>query len=91
MFSEESLRGCKLVAPDYLVLALLTIGVSAILIGTGLTLTSARTDEQANLAVPSNSLAVFPFENLSDDSAHNYIGYGVAVDIVNKLANLKEL
>ena len=91
MISEESLRGCSLVASDYVVLAVLMLGVSAILIGTGLNLVSARTDNQANLAVPSNSLAVFPFENLSDDSAHNYIGYGVAVDIVNKLANLREL
>ncbi len=91
MFSSDNSRGHPLVARDYAVLSVLTLAVSAILIGTGINLNAARTGDQASVSVPSNSLAVFPFENLSDDSAHSYIGYGVAVDIVNKLANLREL
>ena len=91
LFSPDISRGHRLVAVDYAVLSVLTLAVSAILFGTGINLVAARTAAQETVTIPTNSLAVFPFKNLSDESAYNYIGYGVAVDIINKLANLKEL
>jgi len=69
MFSPAGSRGCPLVAADYVVLSALTLAISAILIGTGINLVSARAENHTDLAIPPNSLAVFPFENLSDDSS----------------------
>jgi serine/threonine protein kinase/tetratricopeptide (TPR) repeat protein len=48
---------------------------------------SARTSE----IVPGKSIAVLPFENLSDDKEHTYLADGVQDDVLTKLAQVADL
>ena len=47
--------------------------------------------EKAEEAAPSNSIAVLPFTNMSEDKANEYFADGIAEEILNSLARIKDL
>ena len=51
---------------------------------------SPRPDSRAT-AIPDKSIAVLPFENLSDDKSNAYFADGIQDEILTKLANISDL
>ena len=49
------------------------------------------TKRESGHAVPSNSIAVLPFENIGSDPEQEYFSDGMAEEILNALSNLKDL
>jgi TolB-like protein/Tfp pilus assembly protein PilF len=47
--------------------------------------------EAATILIPEKSIAVLPFENLSDDKANAYFAIGIQDEIITKLAQLGQL
>lgn len=48
-------------------------------------------DDSAIPAKPKNSIAVLPFANMSNDPDQDYLSHGIAEEIINSLANLRDL
>ena len=48
-------------------------------------------EEKTVPIVPPNSIAVLPFTNMSEDKANEYFADGIAEEILNSLARIKEL
>jgi serine/threonine protein kinase/Tfp pilus assembly protein PilF len=66
---------------------ILILGVSAVFV-----FRSLRTQNSAsNPALPEKSIAVLPFENLSDEKEHAFFADGVQDDILTKLAKVADL
>lgn len=54
-------------------------------------LTKPRVNEQPPGKNYTNQIAVLPFENMSDDSANVWLGQGISEDILNLLAQIKDI
>ena len=52
---------------------------------------AARTEATTGSAIPKKSIAVLPFENLSDDKGAAYFADGIQDEILTKLASIAEL
>src|SRR6266516_1100641 len=52
---------------------------------------AARTETAAGSSIPQKSIAVLPFENLSDDKGAAYFADGIQDEILTKLASLADL
>jgi serine/threonine protein kinase len=66
---------------------MLILGLSALLL-----FRSVRTQNFAsNLAAPEKSIAVLPFENLSEDKANAYFADGIQEEILTRLASIADL
>ncbi len=50
-----------------------------------------KTGEPAAVELPSRTVAVLPFENLSMEDANEYMAFGIAESVLHRLANVKEL
>jgi TolB-like protein/DNA-binding winged helix-turn-helix (wHTH) protein/thioredoxin-like negative regulator of GroEL len=48
-------------------------------------------DESGEAAIPAQTIAVLPFENLSGDPANDYLGDGLSEDLTDRLANVPGL
>jgi TolB-like protein/Tfp pilus assembly protein PilF len=55
------------------------------------TASAARTEAATGSSIPQKSIAVLPFENLSDDKANAYFAEGVKDEILTKLAAVRDL
>ncbi len=55
------------------------------------TVSAARTEAAAVSSVPQKSIAVLPFENLSDDKGAAYFADGIQDEILTKLASIADL
>src|SRR5213595_3754154 len=53
--------------------------------------TGARTEAATGLSIPQKSIAVLPFENLSDDKGAAYFADGIQDEILTKLAGIADL
>lgn len=75
---------------DYLIITLL--GLAMFLVSISLTRIVNKEVELANAApaLP-NSIAVLPFENMSQNREEDYFGRGLAEDILHRLASIREL
>src|SRR5438034_3353521 len=51
----------------------------------------SRDRAQSTLAAPEKSIAVLPFENLSDDKANAYLATGIQDEIMTRLAKIADL
>src|SRR5438034_10318871 len=51
----------------------------------------SRDSAQSTLAAPEKSIAVLPFENLSDDKANAYLAEGIQDEILTRLAKVADL
>src|SRR5205814_8495594 len=69
----------------------LVLGVSAFLVFDSLRTHPAPTGSASNPAVPEKSIAVLPFENLSNDREDASFADGVQDDILTKLAKIADL
>ena len=54
------------------------------------TVSAART-EAATASIPQKSIAVLPFENLSEDKANSYFAEGIQEEILTRLAKIADL
>ena len=52
---------------------------------------AARTEAAASSSIPQKSIAVLPFENLSDDKGAAYFADGIQDEILTKLASIADL
>jgi TolB-like protein/Tfp pilus assembly protein PilF len=52
---------------------------------------TARTEAATDLSIPQKSIAVLPFENLSDDKSAAYFADGIQDEILTKLASIADL
>src|SRR5207249_5949554 len=52
---------------------------------------AARTEAATGLSIPQKSIAVLPFENLSDDKSAAYFADGIQDEILTKLASIADL
>ena len=52
---------------------------------------AARTEAAAGSSIPQKSIAVLPFENLSDDKGAAYFADGIQDEILTKLASIADL
>jgi TolB-like protein len=52
---------------------------------------TARTSSEATIKVPEKSIAVLPFENLSEEKANAYFAEGVQDEILTKLSTIRDL
>src|SRR5438046_4399162 len=52
---------------------------------------AARTEAATGLSIPQKSIAVLPFENLSDDKGAAYFADGIQDEILTKLASIADL
>ncbi len=71
--------------------AVLSIGLFLLGRYTGRTIVSASHPEEAGSSIPQKSIAVLPFENLSDDKNAAYFAEGIQDEILTKLASIAEL
>src|SRR5947199_772773 len=55
------------------------------------TVTTARTEAATGSSIPQKSIAVLPFENLSDDKGAAYFADGIQDEILTKLASIADL
>src|SRR6266403_447439 len=55
------------------------------------TVSAARTEAATGSSIPQKSIAVLPFENLSDDKGAAYFAYGIQDEILTKLASVADL
>jgi TolB-like protein/Tfp pilus assembly protein PilF len=55
------------------------------------TVTTARTETARSSSIPQKSIAVLPFENLSDDKGAAYFADGIQDEILTKLASIADL
>src|SRR5438093_7122540 len=55
------------------------------------TASAARTEAAAGSSIPQKSIAVLPFENLSDDKNAAYFADGIQEEILTKLASIADL
>ena len=55
------------------------------------TATGARTETATSSSIPQKSIAVLPFENLSDDKGAAYFADGIQDEILTKLASVADL
>jgi TolB-like protein/Tfp pilus assembly protein PilF len=55
------------------------------------TANTARTEAAAGSSIPQKSIAVLPFENLSDDKGAAYFADGIQDEILTKLASIADL
>ena len=55
------------------------------------TVTPAGTETATGLSIPQKSIAVLPFENLSDDKGAAYFADGIQDEILTKLASIADL
>ena len=55
------------------------------------TVSAARTEVATSPSVPQKSIAVLPFENLSDDKSAAYFADGIQDEILTKLASIADL
>ena len=55
------------------------------------TVSAARTEAATGSSVPQKSIAVLPFENLSDDKGAAYFADGIQDEILTKLASIADL
>src|SRR5438132_2441424 len=55
------------------------------------TASAARTEAVTDSSIPQNSIAVLPFENLSDDKNAAYFADGIQDEILTKLASIADL
>src|SRR5436305_1826598 len=55
------------------------------------TASAARTEAAAGASIPQKSIAVLPFENLSDDKNAAYFADGIQEEILTKLASIADL
>src|SRR5207245_9922411 len=55
------------------------------------TVSAARTEAVTGLSIPQKSIAVLPFENLSDDKNAAYFADGIQDEILDKLASTRDL
>ncbi len=55
------------------------------------TATGARTETATGSSIPKKSIAVLPFENLSDDKGAAYFADGIQDEILTKLASIADL
>jgi TolB-like protein/predicted Zn-dependent protease len=55
------------------------------------TITTARTEAATGSSIPQKSIAVLPFENLSDDKNAAYFADGIQDEILTKLASIADL
>src|SRR4029077_11437864 len=55
------------------------------------TATGARTETATGSSIPQKSIAVLPFENLSDDKNAAYFADGIQDEILTKLASIADL
>ena len=72
--------------------AVLSIGLFLLGRYTGRNMASAaRTDAATGASIPQKSIAVLPFENLSDDKGAAYFADGIQDEILTKLASIADL
>jgi len=74
-----------------LVVAILVVGAMAFFIFPSLRTHSAIVGSVSNAARKENSIAVLPFENLSNDKDDAFFADGVQDDVLTKLARISEL
>jgi TolB-like protein/Tfp pilus assembly protein PilF len=74
-----------------LVVAILVVGATAFFIFPSLRTHSAIVGSVSNAARKENSIAVLPFENLSNDKDDAFFADGVQDDVLTKLARISEL
>jgi len=74
-----------------LVVAILVVGATAFFIFPSLRTHSAVVGSVSNAAKKENSIAVLPFENLSDNKDDAFFADGVQDDVLTKLARISEL
>jgi TolB-like protein/Tfp pilus assembly protein PilF len=55
------------------------------------TVSAARTEAATGSSVPQKSIAVLPFENLSEEKANAYFAEGIQNEILTKLATVRDL
>src|SRR5882762_1026480 len=55
------------------------------------TVSAARTEAATSSSIPQKSIAVLPFENLSDDKGAAYFADGIQDEILTKLASIADL
>ena len=55
------------------------------------TASAARTEAATGSSIPQKSIAVLPFENLSDDKSAAYFADGIQDEILTKLASIADL
>ena len=68
-----------------------SIAVIVVLIVAGLAIGRFLLDEKIRLDILDKSIAVLPFENLSNDSEQDYFSDGITEDIINHLAKIEAL
>jgi serine/threonine protein kinase/Flp pilus assembly protein TadD len=85
-------RGRKWVRrnPSIVVMAAILL-VLAVPLGVMIWRNESERSAPSNPAPPEKSIAVLPFENLSDDKEHAYFADGVQDDILTKLAKISDL
>jgi TolB-like protein/class 3 adenylate cyclase/Tfp pilus assembly protein PilF len=75
--------------------ALIVIGVTALLLTTRSVFRTAagraNTTSMSSAAVPDKSIAVLPFENLSDDKSNAYFSEGIQDEILTRLSKIAAL
>jgi len=78
----------------YVVVIGLVISIGLVFIGRYTarnTATGARTETATGSSIPQKSIAVLPFENLSDDKNAAYFADGIQDEILTKLASIADL
>jgi TolB-like protein/Tfp pilus assembly protein PilF len=78
----------------YVVVIGLVISIGLVFIGRYTarnTATGARTEAATGSSIPQKSIAVLPFENLSDDKNAAYFADGIQDEILTKLASIADL
>jgi TolB-like protein/Tfp pilus assembly protein PilF len=81
-------RGQKKHAWIYVVIIGATISVALFFIGR---FTAGKTADAAHTELPAKSIAVLPFENLSEEKANAYFAEGIQNEILTKLATVRDL
>ncbi len=90
---EESIThrtGRKLMVAISVVVAL-ALGIQAFHLARPLPPRETGKSAQAEPAVPEKSIAVLPFENLSDEKGSNYLADGVQDEVLTNLAHIADL
>ena len=64
------------------------LAIAAIIAGIAMV---SRNRARSTLAAPEKSIAVLPFENLSDDQSNAYFADGIQDEILTRLAKIADL
>jgi len=77
----------------YVVVIGVVFSIGLVFIGryTARNTSAARTDAATGSSIPQKSIAVLPFENLSDDKSAAYFADGIQDEILTKLASIADL